>query len=224
MKTRLLGLFLVLFVVVISCTGCTSKISDTGTTSDIKFKGYDFWEKPNQLRIIITPSIDSIQSDGTEGMTVGTKTLPANKASIVKELQKGIIAFFKERYNVDVTEKISRQEIRVFSPDLTNYMTGIAFGYVDPSYPDILNLNELLFIDDSYKDLFENTYVHETLHQIGIRNPGEPMLTEGITDAYTDMILCYIGHEKVSVTTPFYFEARTLAYQIIAVDNELPIF
>ena len=93
-------------------------------------------------------------------------------------------------------------------------------GYVDVDNPNELHLNILLNKD--CKDKFENTYVHETLHQLGFMDKSGKMtyVVEGIVDAYTDLIL--IENNIKSKVTGIYFEPRQLGYQIIAADKNLP--
>ena len=210
--------FTLFMVLVLSLSGCSTSSSfiDTGCTFENPYTDYSYWEQDNQLKLITNYSISSLGDTAPEITEIGTETLSNKDSRTIKKLQEGIISYFSENYDIDLTEKISKQEVKIFSSNLDS---GITMGYVDPEHQNILNLNEILFTKEYYH-LFENTYVHETLHQLGIINTNELLLTEGITDAYTDLIMCYLGKE--SYPTEYYFEARTLAYQIIAVDKDLP--
>lgn len=219
MKTRIIAIFTTVVLIITVLCGCSATI-DTGSTNDRNYKNYKFWEQENQLRLVTNFTVkDTFEDDFQDEISeIGEKELTEKEKQHIKKLQSGIIKFFKEFYNIDLTEKLSHQEIRIFNSQQTENMT---MGYVSDKEPNILNLNELIFENNDYSNLFSNTYIHETLHQLGIRDmDADSMLIEGIADAYADIILTYIG--EWSYTTDVYFEARTLAYQIISVDEELP--
>lgn len=217
MKTRIIAIWIIIALMLSAICGCTATI-DTGTTNDKHYKNYHFWEQDNQLRLVTHFSVSSEIEDNfqNEISGVGEKELTEKEMKRIKKLQVGIIKFFQKYYGINLEEKISHQKIRIFDSQQSGSMT---MGYVYDKEPDVLNLNSLLF--GEYSDLFSNTYIHETLHQLGLRNADKDgMLVEGLADAYTDIILTEMG--KRSYTTESYFEARTLAYQLIAVDEELP--
>lgn len=93
-------------------------------------------------------------------------------------------------------------------------------GYVDPNEPEYLNLNSMLF--NEYKDYFDNTYIHESLHQMGFISEDSTMITEGIVDALTDLILRRAN--IASYPTEDYDDVRTLGYQILAADKRIVKF
>lgn len=217
MKTRKFIAIWIALMLITLC-GCSSATNiDTGSTNDDTYSNYSFWEQENQLRLVTDFSYEEVEGDKLDGISgIGDIEITENDQKHINELKNGIIEFFKEFYSLDLSQQLSKQKIKIYSSNLEESTT---MGYVDDDYPNILNLNELIFTD--YVGLFENTYVHESLHQLGIRNiDSDQMLIEGLTDAYTDLILTHMG--KKSVSTPLYFESRTLAYQLISVDKELP--
>ena len=219
MKTRIVALFLILAFVFgsIPVEAITCDFGDTGITNYLQYSNYDFWNKNNELGLVTNYSITSIDNKEENFTKLGKKKLPKKYRKSVEILKEGIKSFFIDFYGIDLSSKLEEQDIKIYSSDIDE--VGTVMGYVVADYPNTLNLNNLI-ITDEYDYLFNNTYVHETLHQLGIRNTEDAMLMEGITDAYTDLILGYINEK--SYTTDLYFEARTLAYQIIRVDDELP--
>lgn len=219
MKTRITALLIALFTI-ITASGCSSNNSkniDTGSTFNKKYNDYMYWSQTNQLRVVANHTV--IQESTFENKYTQTdiQDVPEKEAKTIEVLKDGIISFFKEFYEIDLTYKITKQEVKVFTS--TAHNDSMTMGYVDPEVPNVLNLNQLLFTNE-YKPIFENTYIHEALHQLGFIDKNAVILTEGFTDAFTDMILCYIGRD--SYTTSIYFDARTLAYQIICVDRDIP--
>jgi len=204
-----------LMMTLVGCGNNSANVHDTGITNTEAYQNYEKWEGDNQIRLIVDIKVTKEDINADEEISeVVDKKLPKSKENIVQKLREGIISFFQEVYQIDVSEKIAKQEVVIFTA--TGIQEGV-MGYVDVNNPDILNLNERLLKE--YSNLFKTTYIHETLHQIGFRGEGTLMIEEGITDALTDMICCYIGIEPV--LTEYYFESRTLAYQILAVDPEI---
>lgn len=219
MKKNFFALLMVVMMV-LTLTGCSTannRVTDNGYTNPSSFENYDFWEKENELRIDTSFTLHNSISSEDNFENIPGKKLPAKYEKTVKKLKNGIIKFFAENYSIDVSEKLNKQIVKVFKTDIN--INSTTMGYVDSNNPNILNLNELILTEE-YSYLFNNTYVHESLHQLGIKNVEEKMLMEGITDAFTDLILCYLGEK--SFPTPNYYEARQLAYQIIKVDKEFP--
>ena len=219
MKTRkLFGVVFVIMYLISVLTGCAatpSTVYDTGVSNEDVYQDNSYWEKDNEIRLVFDIHIENEELQPEEFVSNSEgKKLPRSKEKVIRNLQKGIISFFQERYQIDVSEKIEKQEIAIFSS--TGFMEGV-MGYVDTNNPNILNLNERLLKD--YSDEFETTYIHETLHQIGFRSENAYMIEEGITDALADMICCYIGIEPV--LTIYYSESRTMAYQMLAADPEI---
>jgi len=216
MKTRKLfiGLLVTLFCIIF-LTGCGSKANelyDTGVTYQQEYENYDAWEGENAIELVIGVEVvgeEEFDSSGVE--TQRSFDIPNKYAKKIQNLREGIITFFNERYQIDVSEQIENQEIAIFNSYGANAET---FGYVDPENQNILNLNQKVFKEDS--DKFESTYIHETLHQIGFISSTPTTIDEGITDALTDMICCYLGIEPV--LTEYYFETRTVAYQLLKAD------
>ncbi len=175
----------------------------------------NIWESDNQVRIFLNLKLDSLNGE-TENNFFNQKDLKLDDAfaSQIKKLKKAMIDYFSEEYAVDITDKLDQQQLRSFE---SNYGT---YGYVNPDEPQYLYLNVDLF--DADADLFNNTYVHESLHQIGFRAHNCYSIDEGITDALTDLVLIKAGIG--SFPTPIYADARTLGYQILEADKDIVNF
>ena len=218
MKTQsMFKMLLVNFLCVLLLCGCSNGkgLYDNGVTNEQGYEDYQAWEKANEIRLILGISIEGmIEEDHSDIITEKSFDIPNKYDKKIEELREGIISFFNERYHIDVSELIGKQQIAIYTADGIN--EGV-FGYVEPTNQHILNLNRKIFKEES--DKFETTYIHETLHQIGFFSKTVSMLDEGITDALTDMICCYMG--KSAVSTEYYFESRTLAYQMLKADPEI---
>ena len=219
MKTRkMFAVVLAVICFIMALTGCASTPAvtahDTGITNELEYSNYDFWEKDNSIRLFVDITVQTEGVLEEEISEVKYAKLPKSREKTIERLKEGMISFFQERYDIDISEKLANQEVRLFSSTGASVDT---MGYVEIGNRNVLNLNKRLLNDLSY--LFETTYIHETLHQIGFQGDKMLLVVEGITDALNDMILCYIGIEPV--VTPYYYECRTLAYQLLAVDPEI---
>lgn len=181
------------------------------------YEDYSFWEQENKLRFFIPLSGRGEIDDSGNISEIGDLELPKAYQERAEKLKKAMVSYFKEKYNLDISSKLSNQKLKAFTSRRVDEMT---MGYVDPEHPEYLNLNQCLF--GEYAMLFDNTYVHESLHQIGFRSKKSTMIDEGITDALTDLILKKANIE--SFPTDSYFAARTLAYQILEVDTGIAKF
>jgi hypothetical protein len=222
MTKKIFTMAIALFLTTTILCGCGKEptlLVDTGITNDIQYENTDFWNKPNELRLVIDYKANTLDTKQPEFEPAGDEiTIPSSALSTISKLKAGIKKYFIDNYGIDLSEKLAKQKLKVFST-LTADNGSTTMGYVDTENRNILNLNGVLFSNE-YSYLLENTFTHETLHQMGIINQNDGILTEGMTDAFTDLVLCSMGRE--SVTTPYYFDARTLCYQLIAVDKELP--
>lgn len=219
MKKTLSILLVVLFLLslLVGCASTSSNIirTDSGITNNNEYSDYNYWNKPHSIRLVVNITTKAVEYEGEDQITqYEYSRLPRNKEKIIAFLQEGLISFFQETYDIDISSKLKAQEIRMFSS--SGASEGI-MGFVDLENANVLNLNDRLLSDFAFA--FETTYVHETIHQIGFR--GEKMLltVEGITDALTDMALCYMGIEPE--LTEYYSEARSIGYQLLAADPEI---
>ena len=131
----------------------------------------------------------------------------------MEKLKKLILNYFIKEYDIDFSEELRNQKVTFFST--SSIGESMVMGYVD-----INDSNTLL--NGEYNEIFETTYVHEKLHQLGMQDKTCNMtyIVEGIVDAYTDLILTE-GNVNAQLTN-LYFEARQLGYQMIKADRELP--
>jgi len=198
-------------------TGCNSPVNSNSETKTTAYSDYSFWEKENTLRITLPITMDS--GENAEIINgIGTLELSSKYLKRVDKLKQSMISYFSENYNIDISQKLRNQKLKAFNAnDVNGSMT---MGYVDPNQPEYLNLNNMLF--NEYKDYFDNTYVHESLHQIGFISEDSTMITEGIVDALTDLILTNANIS--SFPTENYSDVRTLGYQILAADKGIVEF
>jgi len=176
---------------------------------------YNFWKGENQLRRVIPKiSVGSIH-DGKEGISLTEKLELSEQYQERAAYLRGVMeAYFKETYQIDISKKLEKQTLRRFR---TKEQSETVMGFVDIQNPNCLNLNEVLFT--TYSNLFDNTYVHETLHQIGFKSETPGMIDEGITDALADNILKNASIR--SIPTPTYGFSREIGYQILRADTKI---
>ena len=176
---------------------------------------YNFWKGENQMRRVIPQFVNGGTYDGKEGISVQGRVQLSEEYQERAEYLRGVMEdYFKETYQLDISEKLAKQTLRKFQAEGKN--EGV-MGFVDIENPNCLNLNEMLFT--TYSNLFDNTYIHETLHQIGFKSKKPGVIDEGITDALTDNILKNANIR--SIPTPSYGFSREIGYQILRVDKEI---
>lgn len=218
-KMKMVTLCLTLILAITSLSGCSSSsaVTDSGFINTDVYENTDYW-KEDSINVITNLKIvtENLEDENAENQQFSK--LSAKQEKKVEKLKKCICNYFIEKYGIDFSTKLKKQEVSFFSTRALG--NGVVMGYVDVNNPNELHLNILLNKDR--KDKFENTYVHETLHQLGFMDKSGKMtyVVEGIVDAYTDLIL--IENNIKSKVTGIYFETRQLGYQIIAADKNLP--
>lgn len=216
---KMVRLCLTLILAIISLSGCSSSsgVTDSGFINTDVYENTDYW-KEDSINVItnLKTVTENLEDENAENQQFSK--LSAKQEKKVEKLKKCICNYFIEKYGIDFSTKLKKQEVSFFSTRALG--NGVVMGYVDVDNPNELHLNILLNKD--CKDKFENTYVHETLHQLGFMDKSGKMtyVVEGIVDAYTDLIL--IENNIKSKVTGIYFETRQLGYQIIAADKNLP--
>ncbi len=218
-KMKMVTLCLTLILAITSLSGCSSSsaVTDSGFINTDVYENTDYW-KEDSINVItnLKTVIENLEDENAENQQFSK--LSAKQEKKVEKLKKCICNYFIEKYGIDFSTKLEKQEVSFFSTRVLG--NSITMGYVDVNNSNELHLNILLNKD--HKDEFENTYVHETLHQLGFMDKSGKMtyVVEGIVDAYTDLIL--IENNIKSKVTGIYFETRQLGYQIIAADKNLP--
>lgn len=217
-KMKMVTLCLTLILAITSLSGCSSSaVTDSGFINTDVYENTDYW-KEDSINVItnLKTVIENLEDENAENQQFSK--LSAKQEKKVENLKKCICNYFIEKYGIDFSTKLEKQEVSFFSTRALG--NGVVMGYVDVNNPNELHLN--ISLNKDRKDKFENTYVHETLHQLGFMDKSGKMtyVVEGIVDAYTDMIL--IENNIKSKVTGIYFETRQLGYQIIAADKNLP--
>lgn len=199
--------------------GCSTAKTDNGFINTDRYSTTDYW-KSNDLNIISNASLctTEVLEDDEDFDDQEFMELTDSQKKKVETLKNYIYDYFIDNYNIDFSEKLAKQNVNFFS--CSEFGSSTTMGYVDINENDTLHLNIHLNLD--YKNLFESTYVHETLHQLGFMDKEckATFIVEGIVDAYTDIILTL--NKANSQPTDIYFESRQLGYQIIAADKNLP--
>ena len=211
-------LLVVITALSMSVTGCGSNYAnDNGFVMEDIYSDTGYWEENNSLNIVTNVSIIEQNIIDTQTTQVFSD-LSSEQEKKVEKLKEAIKLFFQKRYNIDFSEELNQQKVTFFNTGSVG--NGITLGYIDLKDSNTLHLNILL--NSEYKNAFEATYVHETLHQLGFKDEYLEMtyVVEGIVDAYTDIILS--ENHIVSQLTVVYFETRQLGYQMIAADENLP--
>ena len=216
MKRKLFSLFLIL-AIVLSLTACGNNTTDNGFINNDKYRDTTFWEGQN-LDLVSNVTLQNYGKSEIPDESPVFSGLSQTQTKKTETLKKAIVTYFLKNYNIDFSEKLSKQKVTFFSSE--EFFDSIILGYVDLNDPNTLHLHVLL--NSEYEERFETTYVHETLHQLGFKDDsGETTyIVEGIVDAYTDLIMTTNSFEPN--LTDIYFEPRQLGYQIIAADKDLP--
>ena len=194
-------------------TGCGTK-KDNGFINNFVYENEEFWEG-EELSIVTNIKIKR-QEVGDNIEDCSFSDLSEEQKEKVKKLRKAISKFFKLRYGIELSDRLEKQKVTFYST--SDFGESVTMGYVDINDSDTLHLN--IALNEEYKELFESTYVHETLHQLGFQDAEMTFVVEGIVDAYTDLILTEGGIN--SQPTDIYFETRQLGYQMIKADEQLP--
>lgn len=216
--THKLASILLAFSIILTFSSCNTEVNPSTATNSQVYSDYSFWEKDNQVRITLPIDVVSMEDDTSDIKSLDTLNLSEQYLNRTIFLKEAMISYFSEEYSIDISKKLEKQKLRAFKADSSNLGT---MGYVDIDNPDYLNLNSILFTQE-YDVYFDNTYIHETLHQIGFRSIDGPIITEGITEALTDLILRKAN--VLSYPTPNYSQIRTLSYQILSVDKDIVKF
>ena len=218
---KTLSVVIILSIILCTMTACFGNNNQStveNESSSELYEDYSFWEQENQLRFFIPLVIKGEHQNSETFNEIGNLELPKTYKDRTDILKQAMISYFKDKYSLDITSKLSTQKLKVFSSmTFENEMT---MGYVNPEKPEFLNLNQRLFDDYSY--IFDNTYIHETLHQIGFISKTPSIMDEGIADALTDLILKNLNIEFFP--TESYYLPRALAYQILEVDTDIAKF
>ena len=199
---KMVRLCLTLILAIISLSGCSSSsgVTDSGFINTDVYEDTDYW-KEDSINVItnLKTVTENLEDENAENQQFSK--LSAKQEKKVEKLKKCICNYFIEKYGIDFSTKLKKQEVSFFSTRALG--NGVVMGYVDVDNPNELHLNILLNKD--CKDKFENTYVHETLHQLGFMDKSGKMtyVVEGIVDAYTDLIL--IENNIKSKVTGIYF-------------------
>lgn len=166
---------LLTLIFTLSACGSNSSIgtADQGVVNDTEYNNYSFWMEENQIRILLQMDvhIEEIPDELATSVKNTPVDLTKRQMATIEKLKAGIEDYFSEVYGLDVSEKLSQQEVRGYEPeDEASQAVQETLGYVDVNDPNVLNLHTSILTGDQ-KDLFETVYVHETLHQIGFRAP-----------------------------------------------------
>lgn len=214
MARKTLSITSIIMILMLLFTACGGEVNSSNATNSDVYADYTFWENENKIRLFLSFGVEDAMQN-MEGIAEDTYTeIPTKYLERIEILKQAMVSYFKEVYNIDISSKLEKQKVKVFVAKKGSANEG-TMGYVDPEDSTYLNLNNDLF--GKHKKLFDNSYVHESLHQIGFID--KTMLMEGMVDALTDLILRKANIK--SYPTDIYYYARHLAYQMIAVDNEI---
>lgn len=223
--------YIALFILNLSLVVTFSRCSTTTKQTDVKLKearkdqgiisndsyiDNSYW-KSSDLNLITNLSV-KVQNQSDDFSDCSYTSLSKEQSKKIKYLKKLIYEYFLDTYNIDFSDKLDKQSVTLFnSSDIENSLT---MGYVGPADENTLHLH--ISLKNKNAELFESTYVRETLHQLCFIDKSEETtyIVEGIVDAYSDLILAKAGEDYIA--TAIYFETRQLGYQLIAADKELP--
>lgn len=178
---KMVRLCLTLILAIISLSGCSSSsgVTDSGFINTDVYENTDYWKEDSINVITNLKTVTKNLEDETNENQQFSK-LSSKQAKKVENLKKCICNYFIEKYGIDFSTKLEKQEVSFFSTRVLG--NSITMGYVDVNNSNELHLNILLNKD--HKDEFETTYVHETLHQLGFIDASGKMtyVVEGIVD------------------------------------------
>lgn len=190
--------FLVLLILTVMATMFTSCTKN------------EYWESDNQIRIFRNLKvIDETEPEPEYGKSEYQFT--KSEMSKMKELDKEAIKFFQEKHNIDVSIKISQNDVKVFHLDIDEDFIA---GYTDTQ----IHLNELLFIDNNFKMLFESSYIHELMHYVGFKSADVNCIDEGMAEHFSVEFAEYTGINYIA--TEDYFLYKQVADQMCIVNEE----
>lgn len=217
MTQKTISIILALVMILGVFTACDGREVENKTDVDLTEADYSFWEAKNEVRLTL-PIISETAEQDHSGVTYDdTAEIPKKYQKQIEILKEAMISYFKEGYGIDISKKLNNQKFRIFMVEKGSDNEG-TMGYVDQEDRSCLNLNKAIF--NEYKERFNNTYVHETLHWLGFISTEYSMVDEGIVDALTESILINANIESFATET--YYDARCLAYQMLAADQSIP--
>ena len=131
------------------------------------------------------------------------------------ELEEKMIKFFKEEYDVDVSEKFLNIETYLFDgKDSEHFLMGFHIPGENKVY-----VNRKIYEDMS--EFFAFTWCHEVIHLLGINYKLVNYwgLYETVTEAVTNKLIDWMGYKRNTMSA--YAEVSNIGAQLISANPEL---
>ena len=152
---------------------------------------------------------------------LGSAQVSSETQKEIDEVNQKITDYFMETIDVDVSDRLSELEVRVFDFYAAEEY-GVAGYYNQYSDEKVVYLDSFSYFSESEKnESFYPTYIHEAMHYLGIapKNSNElGYIYEGI-DEYVTGQLC--EHEKIDYKLQYYRNMSRLAGEIVKCSPEI---
>lgn len=145
------------------------------------------------------------------------RDLSAEEQKVISECNALITRYFKETYNIDVSDRLAVLQAKIADFSLSDELQGLA-GYYNNYEDDGIVYVGSQWVEEG--DFFKETYIHETLHYLGIAQDGSGNIIyiyEGITQYVTHEIFRFgeICTDSGCVAEETYIEYVDVATEII---------
>ncbi len=169
------------------------------------------WTAENEIHI---PCIIQITEQEDDTVYNDASYVLSNADQILFEnLNDDIVNFFKDIYDIDVSEKMSKLGIHFFTnDDPFNFIAGYT-----PRNSKWVNLNVVLFNPEN-AHLVASTYLHECMHYLGVTSTEGSPIDEGISEYLA--IACAEYSNIAYFATIDYTMYLQVAYQLCAVNEQ----
>lgn len=164
---------IVLIATVVCLTGCS------------KEKG--FWEN-NELRLIINANSYSVEDN--DECKNSKFEIPKDLRREFNNLKPEIADFFSKEYNIDVSKKLEKMKIKVFSEGNNDSLDSFTGGRTKKG-DDCIQINECIFTD--YPEYVISTFLHETMHYIGFISEKPSRIDDGMAEHMANKCAQFIG-------------------------------
>ncbi len=169
-----------------------------------------FWEQ-KEVRLIINAKLEEAKDD--EPTKESDYQISQELNAALNDLKGGISEFFKFEYDIDVSKKLEKMAIRVFSQKVSG--DGFTGGYTEKG-KSYININECIFTD--YPEYIISSYLHETMHYIGFISENQTMIDDGMAEYMAAKVASFIGITYLPSECYSYY--TLIAEQLCAVNEE----
>lgn len=213
MNNKIRILAIIMMLTLLTACGKTNAVKESVVEENAVTYNDEYWKQENQMRLPLKVNTGKAKDETV--YTESTYEIPDEQIASFKELNICISNFFQEKYGIDVSERLDKEEVKVFNTPIKNSFIG---GYTKKG-ESCINLNELLFTDENFKVLLNSSYLHETMHYLGIISSlYQGGIDEGIAEHLAIQVAKYAG--ITYVPTESYFWYKMVADQLCVVNEK----